>query len=184
MADLAHSQVTAGHDGGTRRDFLILTAGALGGIGAACAIWPFIDSLNPAKDTLALSTTEVDLAPVQAGQRLTIAWRGKPVFIDHRPPEEIKAAQDVDVASLRDPQPDSARAKKPEWLVIIGVCTHLGCIPLGNKPGDDRGPFGGWFCPCHGSIYDTSGRIRQGPAPLNLVVPPYDFTSDTAIKIG
>src|ERR1051326_313570 len=148
MADLAHSQVTAGHDGGTRRDFLILTAGALGGIGAACAIWPFIDSLNPAKDTLALSTTEVDLA------------------------------------SLRDPQPDSARAKKPEWLVIIGVCTHLGCIPLGNKPGDDRGPFGGWFCPCHGSIYDTSGRIRQGPAPLNLVVPPYDFTSDTAIKIG
>jgi hypothetical protein len=122
MADLAHSLVTAGHDGGTRRDFLILTAGALGGIGAACAIWPFIDSLNPAKDTLALSTTEVDLAPVQAGQRLTIAWRGKPVFIDHRPPEEIKAAQDVDVASLRDPQPDSARVKKPEWLVIIGVC--------------------------------------------------------------
>jgi ubiquinol-cytochrome c reductase iron-sulfur subunit len=184
MADLAHSQVTAGHDGGTRRDFLILTAGALGGIGAVCAIWPFIDSLNPAKDTLALSTTEVDLAPVQAGQRLTVAWRGKPVFIDHRTPEEIKAAQDVDVASLRDPQPDSARAKKPEWLVIVGVCTHLGCIPLGNKPGDDRGPYGGWFCPCHGSIYDTSGRIRQGPAPLNLVVPPYDFTSNTAIKIG
>jgi len=163
MADLAHSQVTAGHDGGTRRDFLILTAGALGGIGAACAIWPFIDSLNPAKDTLALSTTEVDLAPVQAGQRLTVAWRGKPVFIDHRTPEEIKAAQDVDVASLRDPQPDS---------------------PLGNKPGDDRGQYGGWFCPCHGSVYDTSGRIRQGPAPLNLIVPPYDFTSDTAIKIG
>src|SRR5438552_14390515 len=124
MADLAQSQVTADHGGGTRRDFLILTAGALGGIGAAIAVWPFIDSLNPARDTLALSTTEVDLAPVQLGQRLTVAWRGKPVFVDHRPPEEIKAAQDVDVASLRDPQPDSARAKKPEWLVIIGVCTH------------------------------------------------------------
>ncbi len=158
MADVAQSQVTAGHDGGTRRDFLILTAGALGGIGAVCAIWPFIDSLNPARDTLALSTTEVDLAPVQVGQRLTVAWRGKPIFVDHRPPEEIKAAEEVDVSSLRDPQKDSE--------------------------GDDRGPYGGWFCPCHGSIYDTSGRIRQGPAPLNLIVPPYEFTSDTAIKIG
>jgi ubiquinol-cytochrome c reductase iron-sulfur subunit len=184
MTDLAQSQVPPGHDGSTRRDFLILTAGAMAGIGAAVAIWPFVDSLNPARDTLALSTTEVDLSPVKVGQRLTVAWRGKPIFIDHRPPEEIKAAQDVDVASLRDPQPDSARVKKPEWLVMIGVCTHLGCIPLGNKTGDDRGPYGGWFCPCHGSIYDTSGRIRQGPAPFNLVVPPYEFTSNTAIKIG
>jgi ubiquinol-cytochrome c reductase iron-sulfur subunit len=141
MVDLAQSQVPPGHYGGTRRDFLILTAGALAGIGAASAMWPFIDSLNPARDTLALSTTEVDLAPVQVGQRLTVAWRGKPIFIDHRPPEEIKAAQEVDVSSLRDPQPDSARVKKPEWLVMIGVCTHLGCIPLGNKPGDDRGPL-------------------------------------------
>src|SRR5690349_24222184 len=126
MADLAQSQATAGHEGGTRRDFLILTAGALAGIGAACAIWPFIDSLNPARDTLALSTTEVDLAPVQVGQRLTVAWRGKPIFIDHRPPEEIKAAQEVDVSSLRDPQADSARVKKPEGLVVIGVCALLG----------------------------------------------------------
>jgi ubiquinol-cytochrome c reductase iron-sulfur subunit len=196
MADLAQSQITGGqsqgqsqgqstgHDGGSRRDFLLLSAGALGAVGAAVAVWPFVDSLNPARDTLALSTTEVDLAPVQVGQRLTVAWRGKPVFIDHRTPEEIQAAQDVDVASLRDPQPDSARVKKPEWLVVVGVCTHLGCIPLGNKPGDDRGPFGGWFCPCHGSVYDTSARIRQGPAPLNLFVPPYEFTSDTAVKIG
>src|SRR5688572_3758301 len=168
MADTAHSHVTAGHgaghaggeDGGTRRDFLFLTAGALAATGAAISIWPLIDSLNPARDTLALSTTEVDLAPVQVGQRLTVAWRGKPVFIDHRTPEEIKAAQDVDVASLRDPQPDSARVKKPEWLIVVGVCTHLGCIPLGNKVGDDRGEFGGWFCPCHGSVYDTSARIR------------------------
>src|SRR5215470_8340549 len=169
MADLAQHNVTGGHTGETRRDFLILTASAVGVVGAAATIWPFIDSLNPARDTLALSTTEVDLAPVQAGQRLTVAWRGKPVFIDHRTPEEIKAAQDVDASTLRDPQPDSARVKKPEWLIIAG---------------DDRGQYGGWFCPCHGSIYDTSGRIRQGPAPLNLVVPPYEFTSDTAIKIG
>jgi ubiquinol-cytochrome c reductase iron-sulfur subunit len=133
---------------------------------------------------LALSTTEVDLAPVQVGQRLTVAWRGKPIFIDHRTPEEIKTAENVDVASLRDPQPDSARVKKPEWLVVVGVCTHLGCIPLGQKVGDDRGQYGGWFCPCHGSVYDTSGRIRQGPAPQNLFVPPYDFTADTTIKIG
>src|SRR5438094_3657007 len=122
MADVAQSQATAGHDGGTRRDFLILTAGAMGAIGAACAVWPFIDSLNPARDTLALSTTEVDLAPVQVGQRLTVAWRGKPIFVDHRPPEEIKAAQEVAVSTLRDPQKDSDRVKKPEWLVVVGVC--------------------------------------------------------------
>src|SRR5205823_12070511 len=128
MADLAHSQVTAGHDGGTRRDYLILTAGALAGIGAACAVWPFIDSLNPARDTLALSTTEVDLAPVQVGQRLTVAWRGKPIFVDDRPQDEIKAAQEVDVSALRDPQADSARVKNAEWLVLIAVGTHLGCI--------------------------------------------------------
>jgi len=187
MADVAQSQVSPhGHGGETRRDFLTLTATAVGAIGAGVTLWPMIDSLNPAKDTLALSTTEVDLKPVQVGQRLTVAWRGKPVFIDHRPPEEIKKAQDVDVSTLRDPQKDADRVKpgKAEWLVIVGVCTHLGCIPLGQKQGDDRGAYGGWFCPCHGSVYDTSGRIRQGPAPLNLVVPPYVFTSDTAIKIG
>jgi ubiquinol-cytochrome c reductase iron-sulfur subunit len=184
MADTAHAHIAGDHESGTRRDFLLLTAGALGGVGAVASIWPFIDSLNPARDVLALSTTEVDLAPVQAGQRLTVSWRGKPVFIDHRTPEEIKAAQDVDISRLPDPQKDSDRVKKPEWLVMIGVCTHLGCIPLGQKPGDDRGSYGGWFCPCHGSVYDTSGRIRQGPAPQNLIVPPYEFTSDTAIKIG
>jgi ubiquinol-cytochrome c reductase iron-sulfur subunit len=184
MSDVAQSPVSHGHDGETRRDFLTLTASALGVVGLASAIWPFIDSLNPARDTLALSTTDVDLSPVQVGQRLTVAWQGKPVFIDHRPPAEIKAAQDVDVSTLRDPQTDAQRVQKPEWLVVVGVCTHLGCIPLGQKQGDDRGPFGGWFCPCHGSVYDTSARIRQGPAPLNLLVPPYKFTSDTAITIG
>ena len=184
MSDVAQSQVSHGHGGETRRDFLTLTASALGVVGLATAIWPFIDSLNPAKDTLALSTTDVDLSPIQVGQRLTVAWRGKPVFIDHRPAAEIKAAADVDVSSLRDPQKDSDRVQKPEWLIVVGVCTHLGCIPLGQKQGDDRGLFGGWFCPCHGSMYDTSARIRQGPAPLNLLVPPYKFTSDTKITIG
>src|ERR1700741_3119764 len=184
MADLAHQNVTGAHSGETRRDFLILTPSAIGGVGVAAAIWPFIDSLNPARDTLALSTTDVDLAPIQVGQRLTVAWRGKPVFIAHRTPEEIKAAQDVDISQLRDPQKDSDRVQKPEWLIVVGVCTHLGCIPLGQKATDDRGPYGGLFCPCHGSQYDTSGRIRQGPAPANLVVPPYQFTSDTQIKIG
>ena len=184
MSDVAQSQVSHGHDGETRRDFLILTAASLSVVGVAASIWPFVDSLNPAKDTLALSTTEVDLSPIQVGQRLTVAWQGKPVFIDHRPPSEIKAAEDVDISTLRDPQKDSDRVQKPEWLIVVGVCTHLGCIPLGQKQGDDRGPFGGWFCPCHGSIYDTSARIRQGPAPLNLLVPPYKFTSDAKITIG
>jgi len=185
MSDVAQSQVSHGHGTGeTRRDFLILTATALGVVGAAAAIWPFIDSLNPAADTLALSTTDVDLAPVQVGQRLTVAWQGKPVFIDHRPQKEIDEAQKVDVSTLRDPEADSKRVQKPEWLIVVGVCTHLGCIPLGQKPNDDRGPFGGWFCPCHGSVYDTSARIRQGPAPANLAVPPYKFTSDTKITIG
>jgi ubiquinol-cytochrome c reductase iron-sulfur subunit len=194
MADLAHRNLPSAHNGETRRDFLILTATAIGGVGVATTIWPFIDSLNPSRDTLALSMTEVDLAPVQPGQRLTVAWRGKPVFIAHRTPEEIKAAEDVDLSQLRDPQKDSDRVKKREWLVLVGVCTHLGCIPLGQGTGDDRGPYGGWFCPCHGSIYDTSGRIRQGPAPLNLWLPGqtnpgvseasqamYKFTSDTTI---
>lgn len=184
MADVAQSRVSHGPVGETRRDFLTLTASALGVVGLASAIWPFIDSLNPAKDTLALSTTDVDVSPVQVGQRLTVAWQGKPVFIDHRPPAEIKAAEDVDISTLRDPQKDSDRVQKPEWLIVVGVCTHLGCIPLGQKTGDDRGLFGGWFCPCHGSMYDTSARIRQGPAPLNLLVPPYKFVSDTKITIG
>ncbi len=193
MTDLAHQNASEAHPDGTRRDFLLLTAGALGAVAVAATIWPFIDTLNPARDTLALSSIDVDLAPVQVGQRLTVAWRGKPVFIAHRTPEEIKAADDVNLADLRDPQKDSDRVKKPEWLIVVGVCTHLGCIPLGQKLGDDRGPYGGWFCPCHGSVYDTSARIRQGPAPLNLWLPGqvdqastalYQFTTDTTIKIG
>ncbi len=171
-------------DGETRRDFLTLAASAVGVVGVAAVAWPFINSMNPAKDVLALSTTEVDLKPVAVGQSITAIWRGKPVFIRHRTPDEIKAAADAPLNEMVDPQPDSARVKKPDWLILVGVCTHLGCIPLGQKPTDPRGEFGGWFCPCHGSQYDTSGRIRKGPAPRNLEVPPYVFTDDTDIRIG
>jgi len=171
-------------EGQTRRDFLYLTAAAMGAVGAGSVAWPLINQMNPAADTLALSTTEVDLTPVEVGQSITVMWRGKPVFIRRRTPEEIKEAEAVNVADLRDKQSDSERVQKAEWLITIGVCTHLGCVPLGQKTGDSKGEFGGWFCPCHGSHYDTSGRIRKGPAPKNLAVPPYSFTSDTTIKIG
>jgi ubiquinol-cytochrome c reductase iron-sulfur subunit len=181
MADTAHAHI---HEPGTRRDFLVLAASVATGVGAVVTVWPLIDSMNAAKDTLALSSIEVDLTPVQVGQRLTVKWRGHPVFVDHRTEAEIKAAAAVDVGSLRDPQTDAQRAKKPEWLIVVGVCTHLGCIPLGQKPTDPRGEYGGWFCPCHGSQYDTSGRIRQGPAPQNLEVPKYEYTGDNLVKIG
>jgi ubiquinol-cytochrome c reductase iron-sulfur subunit len=173
------------HDanGGTRRDFLYLASAAMGAVGAASLAWPFISYWNPSADVLALSTTDVDLKPVQVGQAITVVWQGKPVFIRRRTPEEIKSAQDVKLSDLPDPQPDSARVKKPEWLIMVGVCTHLGCVPLGQKPTDPKGEFGGWFCPCHGSQYDTSGRIRKGPAPANLPIPPYAFTDDS-VRIG
>jgi ubiquinol-cytochrome c reductase iron-sulfur subunit len=173
-----------GEGGETRRDFLFLTAGAMGALGAGIFAWPFIDSLNPAADTLALATIEVDLAPVQVGQAITVVWRGKPVFIRHRTPEEIASAKSVNVAELRDKQTDEERAQKPEWLVMVGICTHLGCVPLGQQTTQPRGNYGGWFCPCHGSHYDTAGRVRQGPAPKNLAVPPYTFINDTMIRIG
>lgn len=167
-----------------RRDFLFMSAGAMAAVGAGSVVWPFVDQMNPAADTLAMSTTEVDISSVEVGQSVTVMWRGKPVFIRHRTPKEIEEAADVDVTSLRDKQTDAERAPKPEWLIVIGVCTHLGCVPLGQKTGDERGPYDGWFCPCHGSAYDTSGRIRKGPAPKNLAVPQYTFLSDTLVKIG
>lgn len=170
--------------GATRRDFLYLTAGAMGAVGVGSAVWPLVDSMNPAADVLALATTEVDISKVAVGQAITVVWEGKPVFIRHRTPEEIKAAEDVSADALRDPQTDASRVQKPEWLVVVGICTHLGCIPQGQKTGQPRGEFGGWFCPCHGSQYDTSGRIRKGPAPKNLLVPPYKFVSDTLVRIG
>jgi ubiquinol-cytochrome c reductase iron-sulfur subunit len=173
-----------GHDGGTRRDFLYLATASLAAIGTASFIWPFIDSMNPSADVLALASIDVNLSPVAVGQAITVSWRGKPVFIRHRTPEEIEAARSVNLAELPDPQPDQARVIKPEWLVVVGICTHLGCVPLGQKPTDPHGDYGGWFCPCHGSQYDTAGRIRKGPAPANLVVPTYAFINDTEIRIG
>ena len=170
--------------GATRRDFLYLTAGAMGAVGVGSAAWPLVDSMNPAADVLALATTEVDISKVAVGQAVTVVWAGKPVFIRHRTPEEIKDAESTDASTLRDPQTDQSRVKKPEWLIVVGICTHLGCIPQGQKPGQPRGDFNGWFCPCHGSQYDTSGRIRLGPAPTNLAVPKYEFVSDTLVRIG
>jgi len=163
----------------SRRDFMMITTGAVAAVGVAAVAWPLIDQMNPDASTLALASTEVDLSQVAEGQILTVKWRGGPVFVRHRTPKEIKAAEDVNVSELRDPQTDAQRVKKPEWLIVSGICTHLGCVPLGHE-----GPFEGWLCPCHGSVYDTSGRIRQGPAPLNLVVPEYAFLTDTKVKIG
>jgi ubiquinol-cytochrome c reductase iron-sulfur subunit len=185
MASSAQSGAHGAQGAGVkRRDFLYLATGAMGAVGTALAAWPFIHSMNPAADVLALSTAEVDLAPVQVGQRITVKWRSQPVFVAHRTEDEIKEAADVNLEELRDPQADSARVKKSEWLIMVGICTHLGCVPLGQKPSDPRGDWKGWFCPCHGSQYDTSGRIRKGPAPANLAVPQYTFLTDASIRIG
>ena len=162
-----------------RRDFLYVTASGLGVVGVAGAAWPFIDQMNPSKDVLALSSIEVDLSGIVVGQSITVNWRGKPVFIRHRTQAEIAAAKAVSLDDLPDPQADTERAEKPEWLILVGVCTHLGCVPLGQQ-----GEYNGWFCPCHGSHYDTSGRIRKGPAPVNMTVPDYVFLDDSNIKIG
>ena len=167
-----------------RRDFLYLSSISIGTIGTAAFIWPFLKSMNPAEDTLALGSTEVDLSEISVGQSKTVKWRGKPVFIRRRTAEDIAEAKNIDIASLRDPMSDAERVQKEEWLVLEGVCTHLGCVPLGQKISDTKGEFNGWFCPCHGSHYDSSGRIRKGPAPENLAVPPYEFINDTTIKIG
>lgn len=169
----------------TKRDFLYLTTAAMGVVATGAAVWPFIDSMNPAADVLALSTTEVDISHVEIGQAITVMWRGNPVFIRRRNATEIKEAREIDFHKLPDPANDEDRVKKgkDEWLVLVGVCTHLGCVP-GNKSSDSKGDFGGWLCPCHGSHYDTSGRIRKGPAPQNLAVPPYQFVNDKTLLIG
>lgn len=173
-------------DGTSRRDFLTLAAAGLGVVGVGAAAWPLVDTMNPAADTLALASIDVDVSGISPGQAVTKMWRGKPVFIRHRTPEEIDKAHEGDrnLSALRDPEADPARVQKADWLVVVGVCTHLGCIPQGQKATETRGEYGGWFCPCHGSQYDTSGRIMAGPAPKNLAVPPYTFVSDTLIRIG
>ena len=168
----------------SRRDFLQLTTISIGGIGTAAFIWPFLKSMNPAEDTLALGSTEVDISNMSVGQAITVKWRGKPVFIRRRTSEEIKEANNVKMNLLPHPEDDTKRVQKEEWLVVLGVCTHLGCVPLGQKMSDSKGEYNGWFCPCHGSHYDTSGRIRKGPAPTNLEVPKYEFVDNKTIKIG
>ena len=162
-----------------RRDFLFTASYALGAVGVGVAVWPLIDQMNPDASVKALSTTEVDISNVSLGKTITVLWRGKPVFIRKRTQKEINEAQNIKLEDLKDPQKDQDRVKKAEWLVMVGVCTHLGCVPLGNK-----GDFDGWFCPCHGSHYDTSGRVRKGPAPTNLEIPKYEFIDNNTIKIG
>ena len=164
---------------GKRRDFLFTASYALGAVGVGAAMWPLIDQMNPDASVKALATTEVDISNIGLGKTITVLWRGKPVFIRRRTQEEISKAQNVNLKELKDPQKDEDRVKKSEWLIMTGVCTHLGCVPLG-----DKGDFGGWFCPCHGSHYDTSGRIRKGPAPTNLEIPKYEFVDNDTIKIG
>ena len=168
----------------TRRDFLYLTTGVAGATGTAAAMWPLVASFQPTADTVALASAEFDLAPIESGQRITVQWRGRPVFIVRRTAEQIAGDQSDDVSALLDPEPVAARLQTPEWLIVVGVCTHLGCIPLGQKTGDPRGDYGGWFCPCHGSVYDALGRVRRRPAPKNLIVPPYSFLTPERLRIG
>ncbi len=189
MSSITRPTRAGSADGGkgvpNRRNFLYLTTAAVGSAGLAATAWPFIDSMNPASDTLALATIEVDISAIAVGQMIVVSWQGKPIFIRHRTPDEIKDAKAVDLSSLYDPEDDAKRAPKPEWLILVGVCSHLGCVPIFDGTGSARqGEFGGWFCPCHGSQFDISGRIRKGPAPTNLPVPRYTFLTDTVIKIG
>lgn len=191
MADTASATVreaitTVGHPDPHKRDFLRLLAGSGAAIGLAAIAWPFIDSMNPAADVLALASVDVDLTPIEAGSGITVMWQGKPIFVRHRTPAEIKQDQAVPLSALIEPATDASRVKPGHeaWVVMIGICTHLGCVPLGNKTTDPRGQYGGYLCPCHGSQYDAAGRVRHGPAPLNLFLPPYTFVNPTHVKIG
>ncbi|KAK7203150.1 ubiquinol-cytochrome c reductase iron-sulfur subunit mitochondrial precursor [Myxozyma melibiosi] len=159
--------------------FMIGSLGLLSAAGAKATVQDFLSNMSASADVLALAKVEVDLSSIPEGKNVIIKWRGKPVFIRHRTSHEIAEANAVNVASLRDPQNDADRVKKPEWLIMLGVCTHLGCVPIGES-----GEFGGWFCPCHGSHYDISGRIRKGPAPLNLEIPEYEFSAEDKLTIG
>ena len=180
QANVVTTDTSATADG-TRRDFIHIVA-ATAAIGAGAAVlWPLVDQMNPSSDTLALASIEVDYSKVALGQQITVKWRSKPVFIRHRTPQEIAVAVAGDHADLRDPATDASRHKpgKADWLIVIGICTHLGCVPDFGQ-----GPYHGWLCPCHGSVYDTAGRIRAGPAPKNLYLPDYAFLSDLKVKIG
>lgn len=186
----------------TRRDFIHIFGAATAAAGGLAVVWPLVHQMNPDASVLALSTKDVDLSAVPAGQAIKVMWQGKPVFIRHRTPAEIEEAKSVAISQLKDPVARNANLAGSEeatdanivtgaggelhepWLILVGVCTHLGCIPLGTTAGENRGDYNGWFCPCHGSHYDLAGRIRKGPAPENLAVPPYQFVSETVVKIG
>ena len=188
-AQSAEGPATTGHaegEGVRRRDFLNVAAVSFVGVGGITTLAPLIVQMSPSVDVLAMATTEVDISKVQPGQGIKTQWRKQPVFVRNLTPKEIQEADAVPVSSLRDPQTLAERTKpgKANWLITMGVCTHLGCVPLGISEGENRGPYGGYFCPCHGSMYDTAARIRQGPAPLNLQVPDYKFTSATTVEIG
>jgi len=175
-----------GGEGVRRRDFLNVAAVSFAGVGTVAAIAPLLVQMAPPADVLALSTTEVDVSKIQPGQGIKTVWRKQPVFVRNLTPQEIEEANAVPLSDLRDPQTLAERTKPGHlnWLITLGVCTHLGCVPLGISEGENRGPYGGYFCPCHGSAYDTAARIRSGPAPLNLMVPDYEFTSPTTVRIG
>jgi len=181
----AHAPAEAG-DGIRRRDFINLAAVSFPAMGVGAVLIPLINNMNPSVDVLALSSIDVDLTPIQAGQAIKAEWRKQPMFIRHLTAGEIEAANAVDMGELRDPESlaDRTKPEHQQWLITLGVCTHLGCVPLGAAEGENKGEFGGYFCPCHGSHYDTAGRIRKGPAPLNLEVPEYEFMSDTSVRIG
>lgn len=180
----------------TRRDFIHIMGAVTAAAGAGAVIWPLVDQMNPDASVLALSSTEVDLSGIDVGQAIKVMWQGKPVFIRRRTSEEIAEAEATPLTALKDTNArndnlganaeaeDANRREDAQWMIVIGVCTHLGCIPLGTTAGESRGDYNGWFCPCHGSHYDIAGRIRRGPAPDNLIVPPYEFLSDTVVKIG
>ena len=188
MAAVEANEGTAPLDGEgvRRRDFINIAAVSFAGVGGAALLYPLINQMNPSADVLALAQIDVDLSAIQPGQAIKATWRRQPIFIRNLTPAEQAAANAVDASSLRDPQTLAERTKEnhTNWLITLGVCTHLGCVPLGAAEGENRGEFGGYFCPCHGSHYDTAARIRKGPAPKNLEVPEYEFTTDTAVRIG
>ena len=177
------TQTPALHDQ-KRRDFLYIATGTMTVAATAAAVWPLVHSMNPSADVLSTSSIEIDVSSMIPGQRITVKWRGQPVFVERRTEKTMAAMKDSFPSDLKDPQTDEERTIVPEFLVVIGVCTHLGCVPLGQSESAERGGWGGWFCPCHGSHYDQSGRIRKGPAPRNLEVPPYNFAESSVIKIG
>ena len=185
MESIAEKEIDLDPAGIRRRDFIHIAPVSFAAVGVAASAIPLVDSMNPSADILAVSSIEVDLSSIESGQRVTVSWRNQPIFIIRRTEAIIARAQADDAnPGLIDPASDRARVQKSEWLIMIGVCAHLGCIPLGQKEGDARGKYGGWFCPCHGSLYDMSGRVRRGPAPRNLDIPPYAFLSDTTVRIG